>query len=355
MNNNGIAPVTAREETALSVREEISRELSTASQAAMAQHEVQSAITVAIRFPRNEDEAFGRLMKSCSRATFADKSIYSFPRGGSNIEGPSSHLAREAARIWGNIRYGFEVVGDDDENIHLRGFAWDMQTNSKATQDARFRKLVQRKRGGKTEWVKPDDRDLRELINKHGAIAERNCILKIIPADLVEEAMAAATATLEKGAATDIDGERKKIIAAFATLNISVADLEAYLGKPLKHATPAQVTQLRGVYKSIKDGNTSWHEYIQPASKSAPNVQPEASIDDLLGNPPAAEAATDVEHPEPAGIPTSTVSDLATLAEKLGCKEDECLYYGELALAESDPEAFLNRKPWKSAKQKDLV
>lgn len=68
-----------------------------------------------------------------------------------------------------------------------------------------------------------------------------------------------------------------------------------------------------------------------------------------------ADASTDVdpetvfEHPEPAGVPTSTVGDLATLAEKLGCPEDECLNVAEAALRgdhAADPEAWIKTKPW---------
>ncbi len=47
--------------------------------------------------------------------------------------------------------------------------------------DDTFRKKIQRKRDGQTVWVTPDERDLRELTNKRGAILERNCLLKLQP------------------------------------------------------------------------------------------------------------------------------------------------------------------------------
>lgn len=313
---------TATEETALSTREEHSRELSTAREAAMAQHELQSAITVAIKFPRNEDEAFGRLMKSAKRLTFAEKAVYSFPRGGSTVSGPSAHLAREAARVWGNVRYGFEIVRDDDENIHLRGWAWDMQTNTKVTQDAHFKKLVYRKKGG---WQKPDERDLRELVNKHGAIAERNCILKVVPSDLVEDAQQESVKTMRAGVAKDIDGERKKIIMAFAELNVAVADIEKYLGNPLKQATAEQVAELRTVYKSIIDGNSRWVDYAQGGDeKPTPTAPQEATMDDLTGDgamqapeePEFTHAVPD-DSPGLAGTENLCASILEKLTEKL--------------------------------------
>mgnify|MGYP007083452991 CR=1 FL=1 len=79
-----------------------------------------------------------------------------------------------------------------------------------------------------------------------------------------------------------------------------------------------------------------------------------AALNSQFGFAPA-EASTDVdpetvfEHPEPDGIPTSTVGDLATLAEQLGCPEDECLNIAEAALGmphQQDPEAWIRTKPW---------
>jgi len=82
-----------------------------------------------------------------------------------------------------------------------------------------------------------------------------------------------------------------------------------------------------------------------------------AALNNQFGFAPA-EAATEVdtetvfEHPEPDGIPTSTVGDLATLAESLGCSEDECLNVAEAALHgehAADPEAWIRTKPWPKA------
>ena len=151
--------------------------------------EIESAITVALRFPRNEDDAYGMMIKAAKRPTFQEKAIYKYPRGGQDIKGPSVNLAREFARVWKNLRYGFEVVTETEERCHVRGFAWDMETNTKVVQDASFKLLVYRKGRG---WVEPDERDKRELINKHGSICERNCLLKVLPRDMVEDIMAAS-------------------------------------------------------------------------------------------------------------------------------------------------------------------
>lgn len=239
-----------------------SSELAPTASAAAEQAEVQAAVVLAKRFPRNEDEAFARLIKSCQRSSFADGAEYRFPRGGSQISGPSVKLAREAARLWGNIRYGVYVVRDDEATRQIRAWAWDMETNTRTEGEDSFKKLIYRKKGG---WIAPDERDLRELTNRRAAILVRNCLLQLMPPDLIEDAAREAKVTIAKGVATDPGAERKRLIVAFGQLNINPKMLEEYLGHTLDQCSPAELVDLRGIYASIRDGNSKWNEYVVSA------------------------------------------------------------------------------------------
>lgn len=241
-------------------------ELSKTGAAAAAQHEIQSAIVVAKRFPRNEDLCFQRLMKAAMRASFAEDATYSFPRGGQDVTGPSVNLAREAARIWGNIRYGLYVGRDDDETRLIRGWAWDVETNTKVELEDDFKKLIQRKvkgKPGETEWLVPDERDLRELTNRRGAILLRNALLQVMPKDLIEDALFQCGKTLESEASSNPDGERKRLLLDFGALNITVGQIEQKLGHAFSASTPKELAELRGICKSIQDGHTTWTEYVK--------------------------------------------------------------------------------------------
>lgn len=251
---------TAIEETGLTTRSEQTFELAPTAGAAEKQFEIQSAIVIAKRFPRNEDGAFQKLMKAAGRTSFAEDAGYSFPRGDSKVEGPSINLAREAARVWTNIRYGLEIIRDDDESRQIRGWAWDLETNTKVTAEDDFKKLIYRKKGG---WIKPDERDLRELTNRRGAILIRGCLLQLLPKDLIEDAMDRCKGTLRKQAAQDPEAARKKIILAFSELNITPEKLEQELGHKLSECSPAEIAELRQIYKSISDGNSTWAEYVE--------------------------------------------------------------------------------------------
>ena len=51
------------------------------------------------------------------------------------LVGPSVHLARELARIWGNMDYGVHELSRDDARgmSEIRAYAWDQQTNMRSS------------------------------------------------------------------------------------------------------------------------------------------------------------------------------------------------------------------------------
>jgi len=246
------------ETTDLARRQESNGELQAVAAQASAQHEIQSAIVIAKRFPRSEDGAYAQLLRACERPSFAEDAAYSYPRGGTTVSGPSIYLAREFARAWGNIRHGCYVTYDDDELRTIRAWAWDMQTNTRVEAEDSFKKLIYRKGKG---WIPPDERDLRELTNRRAAIAKRNCLLELLPSDMVEDALEQSRKTLADKAAKDPDAARKQIVKAFADLNVPIAELEAHLGHPLAQCSPQELATLRQTYKSIRDGNSTWRDH----------------------------------------------------------------------------------------------
>jgi hypothetical protein len=267
------------------VEEDHSKELAVSSSTAMARHEIEGSIVLAKRFPRNQDQAFAMVMKSCQRFSFASMTTYSYPRGGQQITGASVHLAREAARCWGNLRTGCDIVHDDEETRTIRGWAWDIESNVREAQDASFKKLIYRKpkRGEPGGWIVPDERDLRELTNRQGAICVRNCILHLLPPDLIEDALGTAKGTIKNDKPTDPDEARKKIIMGFQGIGVSVDDLETKLGHPLRQVTPEEIKSLREIWASIREGNSVWAEHIEDTKPEESEQTPEVTMTDLTG------------------------------------------------------------------------
>lgn len=73
---------------------------------------------------------------------------------------------------------------------------------------------------------------------------------------------------MRSNAAQDPDAARKKILLAFSELNVTAEMLAAYLGHPVAQSSPAEIADLRAVYKSISDGNTTWGDYVNGNSEA---------------------------------------------------------------------------------------
>lgn len=247
----------------------------TASAVAREEAEIKAAIVLARSAPRNEMGAYQKILKACQRPSFADGAAYSFPRGGSTVVGPSVYLAREMARCWGNVRSGIRVVSMDREYVHVKGYCYDLETNAYKESESKFRALVQRKdkQTGETRWVTPDERDLRELINKHGAICERNAILQSLPPDFVDDAMESSSKTLRDAAAKQLKDNpaqtAKDMVVAFEPLGVTAEMLTAYLGHALDIMTAEEVAKFKGIYASIRDGQSRREEHFQMAPAPA--------------------------------------------------------------------------------------
>ena len=279
----------------LEISESENFELSTSALMVAAQMEVQGSIIIAKKFPRNEDQTFAKLMKTCDRTSFAEKAVYSYPRGGQTVSGPSVNLAREAARLWGNIEYGLLVIRDDENSRHIRAWAWDKETNTKTFAEDSFEKVIFRKGKGN---IKPDERDLRELTNRRGAILVRNCLLQLLPRDLIEDAISEVGKTLKNDAKQDPESARKKIILAFSQLNITPEMIEKKLKHPVSQCSPEELIELRQIWQSISDGNSVLGDYLEDVDGGNGPTRKEtekgALSMDALKEKPAEQS-----HPEP--------------------------------------------------------
>lgn len=232
-----------------------------------AESEVRAQVFLAKQYPRNELIVFQRVLAAMDRVEMAEDATYSFPRGTSTIMGPSVYLAREAARIWGNIRHGLRRISTTDDLIHIQGWAYDVETNAYAEAEDQFKPLIQRKqKDGTTKWVEPDERDLRELVNRRGAFLIRNCILELLPSDLINSAIARSFQTKEAKASGKLKENRedalRNLVLGFDRQGITVAMLEEYLRHPLNAITASEFAELQGIGKAIKDGQAVREDYF---------------------------------------------------------------------------------------------
>lgn len=236
------------------------KELQIAPSTAMAIQEIQGAIIIAKKFPRKMDECWSKLMKACQRKTFADKARYTYPRGKGDkkviISGPSVNLARTAGQCYGNVRWSLDVLRDDDEYRTIKGWAWDMENNVYVAFEDHFQKLIFRRDGG---WIVPDERELRELTNRRGAILVRNALLGVMPRDFIEDAEGMCVKTLKENI-KDPAGEKKRLILAFEKIGVPVKLLTEYLGT--SSWSPDDLIELQGILTAISEGHGKREDYF---------------------------------------------------------------------------------------------
>ena len=158
--------------------------------------EVQGAIVMAKKFPRDEYDAMERIKRTCQRATLAEQAIYSYPRGGQTVMGPSIRLAEALAQNWGNIDYGVIELEQKNGSSEMMAYAWDLESNTRVTKIF----TVEHKRDTrKGTYQLTDSRDIYEATANFGARRMRACILGVIPGDVVDMAVGECKETVRKG------------------------------------------------------------------------------------------------------------------------------------------------------------
>lgn len=136
--------------------------------------EVQAAMVIAKKFPRDEYEATEKIKRTCQRSTLAEQAIYSYPRGGQNVSGPSIRLAEALAQNWGNIDYGIIELEQKDGKSEMMAYAWDLESNTRVTKIFGVEHKRDTKKGS---YVLTDSRDIYEATANFGARRMRACIL----------------------------------------------------------------------------------------------------------------------------------------------------------------------------------
>lgn len=233
--------------------------------------EIQSAMMIAKRFPRDPVECMDKILQACTRPTLAEGALYSYGRGGSDITGPSIRLAETLAQLWGNLHFGIRELSQSNGESTVEAFAFDLETNTRQVKVFQ----VPHKRFTKSGSKRLEDpRDIYELIANQGARRLRACILGIIPGDVTESAVRQCETTLHTNA--DVSPERiQAMVKAFEdNYGVTRDMLQKRIGRRIDAMTPALLIQLKKIYQSLKDEMSKpsdWFD-IADAPKEAATV-----------------------------------------------------------------------------------
>lgn len=230
--------------------------------------EVQGAIILAKKFPRNQIECLDRIITACQRPTLAEQALYSYSRGGTEITGPSIRLAEAIAQNWSNLQFGIKELEQRIGESTVEAFAWDVETNVKQVKTFQVKHERYTKKG---KYALEDPRDIYETVANQGARRLRACILGIVPGDVIDAAVGQCEQTLKAKADTSPDA-LKKLVDAFANYKVTKDQIEKRIQRRLDTITPAQLVNLRKIYNSLKDGMSvpaDWFEASGPAEENA--------------------------------------------------------------------------------------
>jgi len=229
--------------------------------------EVQAAMVIAKRFPRDEIEAYNRIIRACSRKALAESAMYEYPRGGQKVTGPSIRLAEVLAQSWGNIDYGVIELEQKNSESQMMAYAWDLETNTRQT---KIFAVPHKRKANKQIKELDDPRDIYELTANQGARRVRSCILGIIPGDIIESAIKQCEVTIVSGESKPLTDRAREMVAAFDKLGVTQAMLEKNIGCNMDAFSLRDILKLGKIYNSLKDGMSNREDYFElPKPKSA--------------------------------------------------------------------------------------
>lgn len=242
--------------------------VTTSAAGAIVRSEVESQIDAAHKYRRSVtrflDEA--KSLATINEETAAS-CIYSLPRGGKQITGPSIRMAEICASAYGNLQVGARVLDAEEREIAAQGAAWDMEKNLRCTIEVRRR--ITRRDGSRY-----DDDMITITGNAAASIALRNAIFRVIPRAYIDQIYNEAVKTAV-GDAKSLAARRLRVLELFEKLGVSRERVFAKLEiKGVDDIDLEKLEVLIGLGTAIKDGS-------QNLDVVFPEPRPE---------PPAAEA-----------------------------------------------------------------
>lgn len=225
---------------------------------------IDSQVATAKRWPRNVTKA---LNNSIAMATMdvatAQSCGYALPRGGKPITGPSVHLAKLIVSNWGSIRAEAKVVRITDKHVVSRGTCWDLENNVATAFEVR-RSII-----GKHGRYSDDM--ITVTGNAANSIAYRNAVFAVIPKAIVDKVYQATIHCITGDLSNEetLIARRKKCIDFFHDeYDITEQEVVTLCGKhTINQIKGDEIALLLGITQSLKDGDTTVEELMQPYRK----------------------------------------------------------------------------------------
>jgi hypothetical protein len=244
--------------------------------ATLTKAEIDQQISTAHAFPRSPSSARDRMI---SLATLddqmAEECIYSVPRGGKQIRGPSIRFAEIVLNSWGNVRCAARVTHEDIIARYVEAEALVHDLESNVGYVARARRRIEYKKNRTTV-----DADMVQLAGAAAiSVARRNAILGAVPKPVWRRAQEAVESVI-KGSTKTLVERRDAAVGYFNKAGVQTERiLKALEIKHIDDITLDHLVDLQGMRSALKTGEASLDQLFPEEKALGP--KPETLIDKL--------------------------------------------------------------------------
>jgi hypothetical protein len=190
---------------------------------------------------------------------------YSVPRSGKAITGPSVHLAKILAQVWGNMRIEAKVIAIESRQVTSQAIAFDLQNNLAIK--------VEVKRSIIGKYGRFNDDMIVVTGNAANAIALRNAILSVIPRAIVDKIYNEAKKTITGDISDKAKflARRKQVFDGLVgTYSLTEKEILSAVGKEsISNITADDLVVLIGIGQAILDGDTTLEMAFKNTKKEA--------------------------------------------------------------------------------------
>jgi hypothetical protein len=238
--------------------------------ATLTKAEIDQQIATAHAWPRSPARARDMMI---SLATFdpqmAEECIYSVPRGGKQIRGPSIRFAEVVLSAWGNVRCAARVTHEDriERYVEAEALVHDLESNVGYV--ARARRRIELKRGRKSV-----DADMIQIAGAAAiSVARRNAILGAIPKTVWRRALESVESVI-KGDQKTLVERRDAAISYFNKMGVQTERvLRALEISHLDDVTLDHLVDLGGMRAALKTGESTLDQLFPEERAAGPTPE----------------------------------------------------------------------------------
>jgi hypothetical protein len=264
--------------------------------------------------------------------------MYTLPRGGKPITGPSVRLAEICASAYKNLRVDARVIGEDGNNIVAEAACWDLENNVAI-------RIQNRRRLTYKNGKRFDDDMITVTGNAATSIALRNAIFRVIPKAFINDIYLAAR-RVAIGDAKTLSETRANVIDYFGKMGVLPERICQTLGRAgVEDIGLDDIAVLKGLATAIRDNQTTVDEAfpLMTAAEAREKSGMEGLKDRLTKEPES-------NSPTEGAVGVSTPPDVVAAPESL-IEEQKTETAGESPVAEEPAK----QDPAMSKKRADLL